>query len=258
MEDMATKFFTDLYTADEHVQPDIITDYVQAQISREMNEKLCAAYSDEEIGNALFQIGPLKAPGKDGFPARFYQRHWGIFKEDITAAVKEFFRSGKMPEGINDTIIVLIPKKKNPKSTDGKGKFCGYKLDLAKAYDRVDWKYLQDILTKLGFANQWVDWVMCCVKTVTYSVRFNGTLLENFTPTRGLRQGDPLSPYLFLFVADGLSRLLQKEIDAGKIKELKKLEKESYRVDRKGKAKVDQDTGTKNMQKGLFLQVQVI
>jgi hypothetical protein len=242
------------------------------------------AYSDEEIGNALFQIGPLKAPGKDGFPARFYQRHWGIFKEDITAAVKEFFRSGKMPEGINDTIIVLIPKKKNPvclrdfrpislcnviykvvskcmvnrlrpllqeiiapnqsafipgrlitdnaliafecihslqKSTDGKGKFCGYKLDLAKAYDRVDWKYLQDILTKLGFANQWVDWVMCCVKTVTYSVRFNGTLLENFTPTRGLRQGDPLSPYLFLFVADGLSRLLQKEIDAGKIKELK-------------------------------------
>jgi hypothetical protein len=51
-------------------------------------------------------------------------------------------------------------------------------------------------------------------------VRFNGKLLESFTPTRGLRQGDPLSPYLFLFVADGLSSLLQKQINMGNIQEL--------------------------------------
>jgi hypothetical protein len=94
-------------------------------------------------------------------------------------------------------------------------------LDLAKAYDGVDWKYLEEILKKLGFGEQWIIWVMTCVRTVTYSVRFNGEILENFKPTRGLRQGDPLSPYLFLFVGDGLSRLLQREIDAGHIKELK-------------------------------------
>jgi hypothetical protein len=201
MEEMATKFFKDLYTADQKVQPDIITDNVQTQISQEMNERLCKDYSDEEIGNALFQIGPLKAPGKDGFPARFFQRHWGVFKNDIVAAVKDFFRTGVMPERINDTVIVLIPKTKNPvclkdfipislynviykivlkcmvnrlppliqeiiapsqsgfipgrlitdnaliafecihalqKSSDGKVKFCGYKLDLAKTYDRLD------------------------------------------------------------------------------------------------------------------------
>jgi hypothetical protein len=70
-------------------------------------------FSNEEIGNALFQIGPLKAPRKDGFPARSFQRHSGVFKEDITTSVKEFFRIGNLPEGINDTVIVLIPKKKN-------------------------------------------------------------------------------------------------------------------------------------------------
>jgi hypothetical protein len=107
------------------------------------------------------------------------------------------------------------------KSTDNKEKFCAYKLDLAKAYDKVDWKYLDETLRKLGFATKWISWIMCCVKTVTYSVRLNGELLEKFNPTRGLRQGDPLSPYLFLFVADGLSKLLQHEIDKRQIKELK-------------------------------------
>jgi hypothetical protein len=93
----STKFFKELYIADHKVQPHIITDNVQTQISQEMNERLCKDYSDDEIGNAPFQIGPLKAPGKDGFPARFFQRHWGVFKNDIVAAVKDFFRPGVMP-----------------------------------------------------------------------------------------------------------------------------------------------------------------
>jgi hypothetical protein len=96
-------------------------------------------------------------------------------------------------------------------NSDRKGKFCGYKLDLAKAYGRVDWKYLEEILKKLGFGEQWIIWVMTCVRTVTYSVRFNGEILENFKPTRGLRQGDPLSPYLFLFVGDGLSATAKRD-----------------------------------------------
>jgi hypothetical protein len=95
--------------------------------------------------------------------------------------------------------------------------FCAYKLDLAKAYDRVDWKYLENVLVKLGFHWKWVQWVMACVTTVRYSVRFNGVLLDTFQPTRGLRQGDPLSPYLFLFVADGLSKVLQHEARNGSI-----------------------------------------
>jgi ribonuclease HI len=62
---------------------------------------------------------------------------------------------------------------------------------------------------------------MQCVTTVQYSVRLNGHVLDTFTPTRGLRQGDPLSPYLFLLVADGLSRLIQKDVEDGILSELK-------------------------------------
>ena len=73
----------------------------------------------------------------------------------------------------------------------------------------------------LGFAHRWIEWIMSCVTSVSYSVKLNGTLLDSFLPTCGLRQGDPLSPFLFLFVADGLSALLQREINNSQIVPLK-------------------------------------
>jgi hypothetical protein len=98
-------------------------------------------------------------------------------------------------------------------------KFCAYKLDMAKAYDRMDWRFLEGVLAKLGFHSQWVQWVMACITTVRYTIRFNGNMLDSFTPSRGIRQGDPLSPYLFLFVADGLSCLIRKEIESNVLRE---------------------------------------
>ena len=56
--------------------------------------------------------------------------------------------------------------------------FCAYKLDLSKAYDRVDWGFLERVMVRLGFAHRWVQWIMTCVTTVRYTVKFNGTLLE--------------------------------------------------------------------------------
>nr|XP_051211309.1 uncharacterized protein LOC127328773 [Lolium perenne] len=53
--------------------------------------------------------------------------------------------------------------------------FCAYKLDLSKAYDRVDWEFLRKAMERMGFAHRWMDWIMSCVTTVKYSVKFNGT-----------------------------------------------------------------------------------
>ncbi|XP_040251527.1 secreted RxLR effector protein 78-like [Aegilops tauschii subsp. strangulata] len=88
---------------------------------------------------------------------------------------------------------------------------------MGKAYDRVEWDFLRAMLLKLGFGTRWVDLVMNCVTTVRYQIKINGELTEQFTPTRGLRQGDPSSPYLFVICAEGLSALLHVAEETGRI-----------------------------------------
>jgi hypothetical protein len=92
----------------------------------------------------------------------------------------------------------------------GKQGFMALKLDISKAYDLVEWNFLEAIMRKIGFTYQWVQLIMKCVRTVTYRVLINGQPHGRILPTRGIRQGDPLSPYLFLICAEGLSHLLRK------------------------------------------------
>ena len=115
LQEMTTSFFKQLYTKEEGVDPKVIVDYLNERVTAEMNASLVKDFTEKEISDALFQIGPLKAPGPDGFPARFFQRNWSTVKRDMVNAVLKFFQEGIMPEGTNDTVIVLIPKKNNPK-----------------------------------------------------------------------------------------------------------------------------------------------
>ena len=92
------------------------------------------------------------------------------------------------------------------------------KLDMGKAYDRVEWGCLQQIMLKLGFHENWVRIVMKCVSPVTYAVCINGIPRGEIKPMHGLRQGDPLSPYLFILCAEGLSALLHKAVQNKSLK----------------------------------------
>ena len=89
---------------------------------------------------------------------------------------------------------------------------------MSKANDRVEWIFLEKIMEKLGFDRRCISLICSCIKSVSFFVLVNGEPHGNFTPNRGLRQGDPLSPYLFQLCAKRLQSLIQQVENSGSIK----------------------------------------
>ncbi|XP_031104893.1 uncharacterized protein LOC116009862 [Ipomoea triloba] len=281
LNDVVLNYFHDIFASNvSTTNLDSFTASITPRVTQEHNTALLRPFELEEVKAALLSMFPDKAPGPDGMNPGFYQHYWDVVGGDVSAFVLNCLNSSSFPPGLNDTNVVLIPKKHHPELvfdlrpialcnvvykimakmvanrmkpflgeiisnsqsafipnrliTDNiliaaevghflNRKHCGVmgwgalKLDMAKAYDRMEWAFLRRMLLALGFAEEWVNLVMLCATTVSYNFLVNGNAVGQVVPTRGIRQGDPLSPYLFIICAEGLSLLLQQAESRGAI-----------------------------------------
>ncbi|KAK1650817.1 hypothetical protein QYE76_068622 [Lolium multiflorum] len=275
-----TNYYQSLFSSTAGTREAELLCNVSPVVTPDMNAYLKIPFSLDEIKDALNSMGDLKAPGPDGMPAVFYKRFWDLVGSKVQEEVLGVLNGGNIPAGWNETVIVLIPKVKNPTRlkelrpislcnviikivtkviacrlknvlddiispsqsafvagrliTDniliayetthfmhlrkgGRDGLAAVKLDMSKAFDRVEWSFLEKIMLKLGFSPGWVRLVMRCVTSVTYRVKVDKNLSEVIVPQRGLRQGCPLSPYLFILCAEGLSALFRKAEEEGSL-----------------------------------------
>ena len=134
---------------------------------------------------------------------------------DIISENQSAFQVGRL---ISDNILMAYETIHYMKHQSRKAGFLALKLDMSKAYDRVEWSFLKLLMLRMGFHEKWVDLMMMCITTVSYSLLIDGETTEKIIPSRGIKQGDPISPYLFLLCSEGLHALIEKAARAGLIR----------------------------------------
>eukprot|EP00253_Pinus_taeda_P010189 PITA_10189 len=214
-------------------------------MEEEEAEDLHRPVTKEEVESVIKSMAKEKSPGPDGWTIELFLHFFELIGAEITDVVEESRKKGEVYSPFNATFIALIPKKEVPETYEDfkpislcnsiykiiakevlhsvkqkNKKSAVLKIDLSKAYDRINWIYIRLLLTHLGFKTDFISWIMGCITNVSYAVLINGAATPFFKGQRGLRQGCPLSPLLFLLVAEGLSQLIQKAKREGKVKGL--------------------------------------
>ena len=193
--------------------PDIFKDCV----SWLANGQLPASLNSTNI--ALIPKGSEQRTMKDWRPIALCNVLYKVLSKVLANRLKKILhkcvadnQSAFVPgRSILDNAMVAIEVVHSMKlKTNGKKGNVAIKLDISKAYDRIDWLYLKEVMIKMGFCEQWVKWIMMCIETVDYSVLMHQKSVGPIIPGRGLCQGDPLSPYLFILCAEGLSALIKQ------------------------------------------------
>eukprot|EP00253_Pinus_taeda_P033746 PITA_33746 len=190
-----------------------------------MNQKVWPA-----LNSTFFTLIPKNDKSKDakGFrPIALCNVIYKIISSLMAKRLKPLLENPISPEQtgfvegrkILDGLVVTQEVIYSMKTKKQKGMMI--KLDLSKAYDRINWQYLEEILRSFGFNNRWIRWVLSCISTPNFSILVNGTPLKTFKASRGIRQGDLISPFLFILVVEGLGRYLKQERITDNIKGLR-------------------------------------
>ncbi|CAL9019304.1 unnamed protein product, partial [Prunus brigantina] len=180
-------YFQQLFSSNGNTDYEEVADVMRGRVSDEMNQKLLADFIAEEIRQALFQMHPSKAPGPDGFFPLFYQSigMWLVLANRLKVILPSLisdsqsaFVSRRM---ISDNSIVAFELLHfMHKRTQGRQGYMALKLDMTKAYDRVEWNFLESLMLGMGFDRRWVHLTMACLipwlemTLVSYSFLFNG------------------------------------------------------------------------------------
>ncbi|XP_074300380.1 uncharacterized protein LOC141631638 [Silene latifolia] len=189
-------YYQSLLGASSPVSP-LDNDFIQLSptVSREAADTLILPITNEEIKVVLFTIGSDKSPGPDGFSSALFKHSWPLIGETFCKAVHSFFSTGRMSKQANSTLLALIPKKK---ASFVKGRSIHENImlsqSLVKGYGR---KYLTP------------SWIMGCLTSSWFSIKLNGSVHGFFQGKSGVRQGDPLSPYIFVLSMEIQSRYLR-------------------------------------------------
>ncbi|RVW74111.1 putative mitochondrial protein [Vitis vinifera] len=170
------------------------------QISQQEAENLEHPFSEDEIHSALMEMNGDKASGPDGFTMAFWQSCWALVKEEVLDLFKEFYEQSAFIKSINNTFLVLLPKK------GGGGGL--YKL-LAK----VLVNRLEKVIGKVVSIDQ--NAFVMGRQILDASLIANECQSVSSQSSKGLRQGDPLSPYLFVMGMEVLSNLIRRAVEGG-------------------------------------------
>lgn len=122
---------------------------------------------------------------------------------------------------ISENVILTQELLHGFKSKRGRSANMALKFDMSKAYDKMEWSFIEKVLISYGFDNHFVNLISQCISTTSLSVLINGSPHGRIFPQRGLRQGDPLSPYLFIICSEILSRLFARKEEEGSFRGIK-------------------------------------